>query len=148
MPKIQMLNCFILIVPVLLWNAIFTSKLPAGYASDEDVSQAILILEHVFRIPVFFYPILLSLQMNDRYGKVGIVVYVVGVVIYFVSWIMQLYFRETRWSTSALGILAPAYTPLIWMLGIGLIGHSWFYVLISILFSFIHVLHNVQVFGF
>jgi hypothetical protein len=148
MPKIQMLNCFILIVPVLLWNAIFTSKLPAGYVSDEGVPQVILILEHVFRIPAFLYPILLPLQMKDWHGKAGMVIYVVGVVVYFASWIMQLYFQETRWSTSALGILAPAYTPLIWMLGIGLIGHSWFYVLISVLFSFIHVLHNVQVFGF
>ncbi len=147
MPKIQILNCFILIIPVLLWNAIFTSRLPAGYSSDVGVSQAILILEHVLRIPVFFYPILLPLQINDRYSKAGIVIYVAGVVVYFASWIMQLYFQETRWSTSTLGILAPAYTPLIWLLGIGLIGHSWFYVLISVLFSFIHVWHNVQVFG-
>jgi hypothetical protein len=148
MPKIQILNCFILIIPVLLWNAVFTSKLPAGYSSDVGVSQAILILEHVLRIPAFLYPILLPLQINDRYSQIGIVIYFAGVVIYFVSWIMQLYFQEASWSTSTLGILAPAYTPLIWLLGIGLIGHSWFYVLISVLFSFIHVWHNVQVFGF
>ncbi len=148
MPKIQIMNCFILIVPVLLWNTIFTSRLPAGYASDVGIPQALLILEHALRIPVFLYPILLPLQINDRYSKAGIVIYVVGVLVYFASWIMQLYFQETRWSTSAPGILAPAYTPLIWLLGIGLIGHSWVYVSISILFSFVHVLHNVRVFGF
>ncbi|MCP4541029.1 MAG: hypothetical protein GY832_28165 [Chloroflexi bacterium] len=148
MPKIQILNCFILIVPVLVWNAIFASKLPAGYSSDAGVSQAIMILENVLRIPVFFYPILLALQINDRYSKTGIIIYVVGVAVYFVSWIMQLYFQETRWSTSALGILAPAYTPLIWLLGIGLIGRSWLYASISALFVFVHVWHNVQVFGF
>jgi hypothetical protein len=146
MLKIQILNCFILIIPILLWNAIFTSKLPAGYSSDVGVSQAILILEQVFRIPVFLYPILLPLQLNDRYSKAGMVIYVVGSVVYFASWIMQIYFLETRWSLSLLGFLAPAYTPLIWSLGVGLIGHSLFYLLVSVLFSFIHIWHNVQVF--
>lgn len=148
MPRIQILNCLILIVPPLLWNAIFASKLPEEYSSDENVSPAIVNLESVLRIIAFGFPILLPLQLDGLVRQAGLAIYIAGVIIYFASWTTQIYFQETRWSNSAIGILAPAYTPLIWLIGIALIGHSWVYVLISILFIFVHTWHNVQIFEF
>jgi hypothetical protein len=148
MLNLQILNCFWLTVPVLLWNAVFSPKLPPGYSSDARVPRTVLTLEHALRVLVFGLTILLPLRVDDWYSRVGFVLYVAGVLIYFASWIMQIYFRDTWWSRTAPGILSPAYTPLIWLAGIALIGHSLVYALISMVFTFVHTWHNVMVFGF
>ncbi|UCC77216.1 MAG: hypothetical protein JSW37_02300 [Anaerolineales bacterium] len=145
---LQVVNCFLLIIPVLLWNALFSSKLPEGYFSDARVPRVIVNLEKTLRLLVLGFPILLPLQVEHSYGKAGLAIYVVGVVSYGASWVMQMYNRETRWSQSAIGILAPAYTPLIWMAGIALIGRSGVYALLAVVFTFIHTWHKVMVFRF
>jgi hypothetical protein len=43
--------------------------------------------------------------------------------------------------------LAPAYTPLIWLAGIALVGGSWPYALLSLLFVGVHVYHNILAHG-
>jgi hypothetical protein len=75
-----------------------------------------------------------------------LVVYLVGLLIYFGSWIPVLKWPEARWSKSAAGVLAPHYTPLLVFASIGLIGHSWVYLSLSVLFVAIHTLHGVQSF--
>jgi hypothetical protein len=51
--------------------------------------------------------------------------------------------------------MAPAYTPLLWLTGIGLIGNSfyfnlpfrrWFFILISIQFLIFHNWHTLTIF--
>jgi hypothetical protein len=59
-------------------------------------------------------------------------------------------FPQSRWSTSWLGFLAPAYTPLIWLTGLGLTGRRfywpwpyrwWLYVGLACGFVALHVTH-------
>jgi len=78
-----------------------------------------------------------------------------GTLLYFVSWIILIHFSNSYWSNSILGFMAPAYTPLLWLLGIGLIGDSfyfnftfkrWFFILASIIFLVFHNLHTYMVF--
>ena len=60
MPKLQLLNCFWLLIPIFAWNAIFTSRLPqAGFKSDAGVRRPVLVAEQVLRIAVFVGPLLL-----------------------------------------------------------------------------------------
>ena len=87
------------------------------------MARWILILEHVLRIVVFGNPLFLPLQIADVARKIGLVLYVVGELVYCGSWIPVLYRLEARWSRSAAGLLAPFYTPLLFLVGIGLIGH-------------------------
>ena len=87
------------------------------------MARWILILAHVLRIVVFGNPLFLSLQIADVARKIGLVLYVVGVLVYCGSWIPVLYRLEARWSRSAAGLLALFYTPLLFLVGIGLIGH-------------------------
>ena len=70
-----------------------------------------------------------------------------GLVIYYASWLPLIYLPETAWSTTAAGLLAPAYTPLIWLAGIALVGGSWLYGALSLLFVVVHVYHNVLAHG-
>jgi hypothetical protein len=55
-------------------------------------------------------------------------------IIYFASWLLLIVRPDAAWSRSAAGLLAPAYTPLIWLAGIALVGGSWPYELPSLRF--------------
>ena len=54
------------------------------------------------------------------------------------------------WSTSRAGFLAPAYTPLLWLIGLGLTGgrlygpvpfKPWIYLVLACVFVAVHVTH-------
>jgi hypothetical protein len=145
---LQLANCLWLIVPVLLWNWAFASRLPAAYSSDARVPQLALHLETVLRIAVLGLPVLLPLRLGDLHSRLGWLLYAVGLLCYFASWMMQMGHQDTGWSRSAFGVLAPAYTPLIWLAGIALIGRSAGYFWLALAFTVIHTWHNVWVFGY
>jgi len=92
---------------------------------------------------VFVWPLLLPLGWQDRRSRAGLALYGLGLLIYFASWLPLIYRPEAAWSTSAAGLLAPAYTPLIWLAGIAVVGGSWPYALLSWLFVGTHVYHNI-----
>ena len=143
MPRLQLLNCFWLLLPIFAWNAIFASRLPQeGFKSDAGVPRSVLWAENLLRIVVFLWPLLLPLRWQDPQSRAGLAVYALGVLIYFASWLPLIYSSETAWSKSAAGLLAPTYTPLIWLVGIALVGGSWPYALASLLFVSLHVYHN------
>ena len=147
------LNCFILVIPIFLWNILFAASLPRGYSMEffwEDIPPIIGTTENVLRIIVFFLPLLMPLTIKTTGQKIGLGIYLVGLAIYFLSWIMQIYYPDSTWSSSLFGFLAPAYTTIIWLIGIGLIGNKLFikipyhpiiYITISAVFVFVHTTH-------
>ena len=146
-------NCFYLISAILLWNVLFASSLPRGYAMEffwKDIPPIIGIMENMLRIIVFFLPLLMPLKIKSKDQKIGLSIYFVGLVIYFLSWIMQINYPDSSWSNSIWGFLAPAYTTIIWLIGIGLIGNKLYikipynsiiYISISALFVIVHTTH-------
>ena len=63
---------------------------------------------------------------------------------------------QSQWSTSWLGFVAPAYTPLVWLAGLGLIGRRfylpspfrwWMYVGLACGFVAFHVTHTSIVYA-
>jgi len=148
MLKFQWLNCLCLLIPVLAWNAIFSSKLVhTAFEFDEIVSPWILLLENVLRLTVFVVPLFMPLRWDISQSKIGIAIYAIGVLIYFVSWIPLMVAPQSTWSNSLLGFLAPAYTPLLWLIGIGLIGGWWPYLVFLALFAGVHVGHWGRVYA-
>ena len=80
----------------------------------------------------------------------------VGTLVYFASWLMQIMFPASAWSTSALGFAAPAYTPFLWFLGIALLGRQlfwgtfyrwWMYLVLAIAFLVTHISHTALVYA-
>ncbi|MDJ0706106.1 MAG: hypothetical protein QNJ46_22775 [Leptolyngbyaceae cyanobacterium MO_188.B28] len=146
-------NCFILLIPIFLWNILFAASLPRGYAIEffgRDIPPIIGATENILRITVFVLPLLMPLTIKNTRQKIGLGIYLVGLVIYFLSWIMQIYHPDSTWSSSLFGFLAPAYTTIIWFIGIGLIGDKIFikipykpiiYIAISSVFVFVHTTH-------
>jgi hypothetical protein len=147
------LNCFILVIPVFLWNILFAASLPRGYSMEffwKDIPPIIGTTENILRIIAFFLPLLMPLTIKTTGQKIGLGVYLAGLTIYFLSWIMQIYYPDSTWSSSLFGFLAPAYTTIIWFIGIGLIGNELFikipykpiiYIAISAVFVFVHTTH-------
>ena len=159
--KIQdyLANCFVLLIPIFLWNIIFASKLPAPYQMSNfwsNIPKSIGISENILRLIVFFLPLFFKLELKAPQQKIGFVIYLVGICVYFTSWLMQVYFPESSWSGSIFGFMAPAYTTIMWLVGIGLIGQSLFikipyhysvYIVFSVLFVVFHSIHSFIVYS-
>ena len=152
--RIQYLkNCFWLIIPILVWNVIFINTLPEAYQPPiwDGIPGWISWTENTLRIGVFILP----LFMNLSNSRIGWGIYLIGVIIYFSSWSMHMFFPENSLNQSLIGFLAPAYTAGIWLIGIGLIGKKSFlnlpkvssiYLILSVAFTLIHTLHAFWVF--
>jgi len=153
-----LLNCLWLLLPIMAWNLIFAGKLPQAYSEEvfsKNIPAFITSGENIFRLIVFILPVLMPLRIETQSQKLGLLLYVIGIVIYFLSWLAQMYFPQSAWSLSAWGFLAPAFTPLIWLIGIGLIGdalyfsspyRSWMYIVTSVIFLGFHLSHALTVF--
>jgi hypothetical protein len=153
-----LLNCMLLLIPIMAWNIVFANQLPRLYSPDvfeKNIPTLITYGENIFRSIVFILPLLMPLRIETQSQKIGVSLYVAGTLIYFVSWLMQMYAPQSLWSLSILGSLAPAYTPLIWLAGIGLIGSTlyfsspyrpWMYITLSIIFVAFHLSHTFIVY--
>lgn len=146
-----LLNGFVLVIPILIFNILFARKLPREFSPehfDEGIPPALLIGENILRGLVMFLPLLMPLRFESTGQKMGLLLYVAGTLIYFLSWILLMRFPQlvSNWFAFA----APAYTPLLWLIGIGLIGNRlffsipyqpWIYFGGSVLFITFHVWH-------
>lgn len=143
--ELRWLNCFWLLVPLLVWNIFLGPKITIdAVVSDANSPTWLLVAENIFRILVFAFPILLPLRIKDGLSKSGLVIYLAGTLVYFASWLPLLLEPNSAWSQSAVGLLAPRLTPFLPFLGIAMIGHSIPYLFISALFIIIHTWHGTQ----
>jgi len=151
-------NCFLLLLPVFLWNILFVNYLPESYSPavfEKDIPLLISYSEIFLRIIVFAFPTVMIFSLKTKQQKIGFSIYLIGVLIYFSSWSVIIIAPESNWSKSMIGFTAPAFTTLVWFIGIALIGDKSFlrikhtsliYILFSILFVVMHTLHVYIVF--
>lgn len=146
MNKLQLtwLNGFWLVVPALLWNLVFASQLPQEiFSSDEGIPGWLLAAEGVLRIAVFAGPLLLHLRWESPLSRAGWILFVLGTLVYFASWLPLMNTPDSAWSQSSLGILAPYFTPLLFFLGMAMIGESWPFALAAVVFTAVHTSHGL-----
>ena len=148
-----LLSCGLLTVPILVWNVVFTRFLPPALGSKEfwrDIPPLVAHGESTLRFAVVVLPFLMPLDVATAAERPGLLVFVAGALIYFAAWVPLMIAPQSAWSTSRLGFLAPAYTPLIWLTGIGLMGRRlycpwpyqwWMYVGLACGFVVFHVAH-------
>ena len=151
-------NGILLTIPPLVFNLTFADKLPRAFGPeifDKNIPLFITYGENILRSFVFIFPLLMILSVKTERQKTGLWLYLLGMALYFLSWVLLIIFPESLWSNSLFGFLAPAYTPLIWLIGIGLIGDTlyisipykwWYYLIGVILFLAFHLLHVFIVF--
>jgi hypothetical protein len=153
-----LLNCFILTIPVIIWNIALTNKLPKEFQPAVFRNKIPPILtygENIFRVIVFLLTLFMPLSFSTIIQEEGLVIYLSGIILYFASWLQLIYLPNSKWSNSMFGFLAPAYTPLFWLIGIGLIGNSfylhipyrhWYFISISIIFLLFHNAHALIIY--
>jgi hypothetical protein len=146
-------SCGLLTMPILVWNVVFTRFLPSALGSKEfsrNIPLFVAYGENILRTAIFALPFLMPLDVSTITQQRGLFLFVVGTVIYFLAWVALMIFPQSRWSTSRMGFLAPAYTPLIWLTGLGFIGRRfywpwpyqrWVYIALAIDFVAFHVTH-------
>jgi hypothetical protein len=151
-------NCFLLLIPILVWNVAFAEFLPKGFSPDvfwKDIPVWVSFPENTLRILVMAFPAFMKLGLNSKSQIAGLWIYLVGVTVYFFSWLALMIFPESSWGQSGWGFTAPAYTTMIWFVGIGLLGSEAFfrlskvsvvYISLSFLFVLFHTIHAYLVF--
>jgi hypothetical protein len=120
-------NTFWLLIPILVFNIIFIKKLPPVYQADifwENIPAWVGIPENLLRILIFLLLLVMRLEISSKRQELGAWLYAVGTLLYFAAWSAQISFPESVWSSSMIGFMAPAYTPIFWLTGLGLIGNS------------------------
>jgi hypothetical protein len=152
------LNCFLLTIPILIWNIVFTNKLPKDFQAEvfwNDIPVFLTYGEKISRMIVFLITFLMPLHILTITQKRGFLLYIGGTILYYTSWLFLIYFPDSEWSNHVIGFMAPAYTPLIWLSGIGLIGNSfyfnlrfkrWLFISISLVFLAFHNLHALTIY--
>lgn len=153
-----LLNCFLLIVPVLILNLLWANSLPPMLQVEffwQDIPPAIAYGENISRLVVNILPVFMPLRISTKRQRTGLAIYLIGIFIYFLAWMLVVYFPHSAWSTSSIGATAPAWTSLLWLIGIGLIGdslylpipyRSWVYISLSVIFAIFHTLHTAIVY--
>lgn len=152
--KKYLLNCVLFLLPVMLWDGLFTSRLPAAFQPDVFRSHIPVWLqyaENATRILVFALPLFMPLPINKLHRKAGFKIYLAGLALYFAAWIAQIDYPQSPWSQSLWGFMAPAYTPIIWLAGIALMADSFYcklpyrrfyYLSVSAVFVVLHCWHT------
>lgn len=123
-------NGYILILPIILWNIIFTPKLPTYYNPEyfnNNIPLFILIGENIFRTFILILPLLLTFNISSSQGKKGLIIYAISCILYFASWLVTIYLPDLVWSKSVFGFVAPAYTPIIWLIGISFLLDKYYF---------------------
>jgi len=152
------LNCFLLTLPLMIWNMLLTNKLPKAFQPElfwDDIPSFLTYGENISRIIVFMLTFLMPLSILTSTQKKGLFLYIGGTILYFASWLILIYFPDIGWSNSMLGFMAPAYTPLLWLSGIGLIGNAfyfnlpyrrWLFIFTSLVFLTFHNFHTLSIY--
>ena len=143
--SLSLVNAFWLLIPAILWNAIFFRGLTApGFLADSLVPTPLLWVEGVLRVATFVIPIFLPLVLPM--SRVAIFVLVIGYLVYFATWVPHLWYAESALAQRPLVILGPAIAPLVVFLAIAALTQSWLYAVIATSFIAAHLAHNLYSF--
>ncbi len=113
--------CFWLVVPILALNVVYASRLPEMFQPEvflTDIPGWIAGPENTLRLLMFILTGFLPMRTN----RAGWALFLAGTALYAASWAVLILAPEADWSMSAAGRLAPAYTPALWLAGIGMIA--------------------------
>jgi len=142
-------NCFWFLLPIIIFNIILTKYLPKHYL--KNIKHPIVTLETIARIVTIVFSVIMEIKLDNKVGKIGLIVYIIGVLIYFCSYFIVIKLPLTLFNNNIAVLLSPYWTSVLWLIGIGLIGNKLFviipyhyiiYIVISIVFAMLHGIHG------
>ncbi len=147
-------NCFWVTIPPTLISVLLTNHLPEVFQTKifwDNIPPFVKYPENIFRTLVITLPVFFPLNIANKLQRVGLLIYFIGLAVYLLSYVSLIYFAESSWGKSLVGFSAPATTPLIWFVGIGLIMgkpffnitySKWVYITLIITFCVFHFTHT------
>ncbi len=123
---------------------------PAMAEFWRDIPTPLVWIENALRMLVFTLPFAMPLQIATKTQRCAFKVFMLGTLVYFASWLALMYLPESAWSLSMLGSFGPAYTPMLWLPALAVLGkrlfwgnfyRSWMYLLLCIGFLAAHITH-------
>ena len=124
------LSCGLLLLPIFLGNLAFAPFLPSRLSMKEfwrDIPSSLGFLENALRAAVSILPFVMPLELKSVGQRRGLLVYGIGAAFYFCAWAAVILAPNSTWSAGPAGFLAPAYTPLIWLVGIAMLGQRLYW---------------------
>jgi hypothetical protein len=98
----------------------------------------------------------MPLEVSARAEQWALLVFALGTLVYFASWLALIAAPSSAWSLSAFGFVAPAYTPTLWLLPLAFLGQRlywgnlyqwWFYLLPATIFLAAHISHTALIYA-
>ena len=146
-------NCFLFFIPVILFDILFTKYLPELYL--KNISHTIVPIETAVRILLIALSSIMKINIQNRKGKIGVLIYITGLFLYFVSYFVLINHADAVVGKNMILHLSGYWTAMIWLIGIGLIGNRLFvkipyhyslYIILSILFGMMHTYYGYILF--
>ena len=119
--------CFWLWVPPLGASLSLWGQLPPAYQPDYFdlwVPPVLGFAETILKLAAIVISTLLVAGLSQPRQRLGLGIYLAGVAIYLASYLSQILAPDGAWAQSFLGFTAPAFTPAIWIAGIGLMVNN------------------------
>jgi hypothetical protein len=142
-------NCLWFFMPVIIFNIIFAKYLPENYL--RNIKHPVIAIETIARAITIAFSMIMAVNLDSEIGKVGLIVYIIGMLIYFCSYFIAIKVPAISFHNNLIVLLAPYWTSVLWLTGIGLLGNKSFlnipyhyaiYIAISIAFAIIHSIHG------
>ena len=108
-------------------------------------------METIARITTIALSVIMSIKLDNKTGKIGLIVYIIGILVYFCSYFIVIKIPAISFHNNFIVLLAPYWTSVLWLIGIGLLGNKLFikipyhytaYIIISIIFAVVHSIHG------
>jgi hypothetical protein len=146
--------------PPLLFSLSLMGLLPDALTPaqfNKDIPDLLVMGENIARVFVFGMPLFFSVSLSTKTQKRGLLLYLVAIALYYLSYLVLIFMPNTAWSNSLIGFAAPAYINIFWMSGLGLLGEKFyfpdslryrprFYIAPAIIFLTFHIAHTVIVY--
>jgi hypothetical protein len=122
-------NGAILTIPPLVISFGLWDALPVSYSAERfwtGIPNWLGFMENTFRLFALAVPGILYFENREKLQAFGWLFYCIGLVLYLLSYLLQIQFPASAWSQSAVGFTAPAWSTAFWFSGIGLVcARSW-----------------------
>lgn len=122
---------------------------------SRDIPAPLVFIENLLRGLVFVLPFAMPLEVTSQSERRALWGFVLGTLVYFASWMALMYWPHSAWSSSPMGLLAPAYTPILWLCSLAALGKRlfwghfyrwWVYLLVCVGFLAAHIAHAALVY--
>ena len=151
-------NCGLLLLPVFLWNILLYQHLPEAFQTRvwNNVPAYVSGVEFAGRVVLFTIPFFFLIGRTQKNHKRILYLFIAGLLLYFLSWLLLVLSPDTSWSNSILGQTAPAWSAGLWIIPLGFLFHAespvrkfiqvlWF--VSASIFLFFHTYHALLIFA-